>query len=136
MQRHIIRRTLICLMIASVTLVAPFAEASRPAVYVVGENGYLGVDADGRIHYVLTSDGFKLYDVPTYGYCGRHHRNHNCRYVHPKYYRHYDKHHKKQYKKWRKEQKKYYKEQKKYYKEREKYYKKHGKRHHHDDDDD
>lgn len=134
-------------MVASVTFISPFIEAAPPSVYVVGEKGFLGVDADGNIHYVLTSDGFRLYDAPTYGYCSRHHRSHNCRYVHPKYYRHYDKHNKKQYKKWRKEQKKHYKEQKKRYKEqkkyrkeREKYYKKHGKRHHrhhdHDDDDD
>lgn len=66
------------------------------------------------------------------GFCGRHHCHHNCRYVYPKYYKHYDKHHKhhkKKYKRWRKEQKKYYKH-------REKYYKKHGKRHHHHHDDD
>lgn len=136
MRRHTIQTTLICLMIASVAIIAPLADAGRPAVYVVGENGYFGLDSDGDIHYVLTSDGFRLYDVPTYGYCGRHHRHHSCRYVYPKYYKHYDKHHKhhkKQYKRWRKEQKKYYKEQKKYYKHHDKYYKKHGKRHHHDD---
>lgn len=135
MRRHTIQTTLICLMIASVAIIAPLADAGRPAVYVVGENGYFGLDSDGDIHYVLTSDGFRLYDVPTYGYCGRHHRHHSCRYVYPKYYKHYDKHHKKQYKRWRKEQKKYYKEQKKYYKHHDKYYKKHGKRHHHGHDD-
>lgn len=139
MRRHTIQTTLICLMIASVAIIAPLADAGRPVVYVVGENGYFGLDSDGDIHYVLTSDGFRLYDVPTYGYCGRHHSHHSCRYVYPKYYKHYDKHHKhhkhhkKQYKRWRKEQKKYYKEQKKYYKHHDKYYKKHGKRHHHDD---
>lgn len=136
MRRHIIHTTLICLMIASVTTVAPLAGAAkRPAVYVVGENGFFGLDSDGDIHYVLTSDGFRLYDVPTYGFCGRHHCHHSCRYVYPKYYKHHDKHHKKQYKRWRKAQKKYYKEQKKYYKHRDKYYDKHGRhhRHHHDD---
>lgn len=81
-------------MIASVAIIAPLADAGRPAVYVVGENGYFGLDSDGDIHYVLTSDGFRLYDVPTYGYCGRHHSHHSCRYVYPKYYKHYDKHHK------------------------------------------
>lgn len=67
MRRHTIQTTLICLMIASVTIIAPLADAGRPAVYVVGENGYFGLDSDGDIHYVLTSDGFRLYDVPTYG---------------------------------------------------------------------
>ena len=65
MRRHTIQTTLICLMIASVAIIAPLADAGRPAVYVVGENGYFGLDSDGDIHYVLTSDGFRLYAVPT-----------------------------------------------------------------------
>lgn len=129
MKRHFIITTLICLMVASVTITVPSAGAKSPQIYVVGENGFLGVNANGEVHYVLTSDGFRLYDISSYGYCGRHHRCHSCRYVHPAEY----KHHKKHYKKVKKERKKRYK---KFKKEQKKYYKHHSRRHHHDHDDD
>lgn len=127
MKRHFIITTLICLMVASVTFTAPSADAKSPQIYVVGENGFLGVNADGEVHYVLTSDGFRLYDISSYGYCGRHHRCHSCRYVHPAKYKH-----KKHYKKIKKERDKRYK---KIRKEQKKHYKHHDRRRHHDHDD-
>lgn len=104
----------------------PPAFAKSPQIYVIGEKGFIGVNSDGQVHYVLTNGGFRFYDVPSYGYCGYHHRSHKCRYVGP----HHHKHDKKYHKKHKKERKKYYKKLKK---ERKKYYRKHR---HHDDDDD
>lgn len=104
---------------------APPAFAKSPQIYVIGENGFVGVNSDGQVHYVLTNGGFRFYDVPSYGYCGYHHRSHKCRYVAP-----HHKHDKKYHKKHKKERKKYYKKLKK---EQKKYYRKHR---HHDDDDD
>lgn len=120
-RKIIIIATLACLLMAPMAPVTQPADASPPGIYMVGDNGFLGFDSNGNVHYVLTSDGLRYYDVPTYGYCGYHHRSHRCRYVAPKYY----KHHKKHYKKAKKHYKKYY----------DKKYGKHHRRHHHDDDD-
>lgn len=134
MKRHVIIATQVFLMIASSVALAPPADARSPGFYIVGDKGFFGVDADGGFHYVLTSDGFRLYDISTYGYCGRHHRHHTCRYVNPMQYRHpKHKHPKCKESKHRKERKKYYK---KLRKEQKKYYKKHERRHRHDHDDD
>lgn len=112
--------TLICLILAPVVAITQPAGARSPRVYVVGDNGYFGFDSDGDVHYTITSDGIRYYNVATYGYCGHHHRSHRCHYVYPKHHKHHHKH------------KKHYKHHKKHYK----HYKKHHKHHHHDHDDD
>lgn len=122
MKRHFIILTLICLLLAPATALTPSAGARSPEIHIIGDRGYIGIGSDGDIHFVITSDGFRYYDVPSYGYCVRHHRSHNCRYVCPKSYKHY----KKQLKKQRKQREKYYK----------KHYKKHHHHHDYDDDDD
>ena len=116
MKKHIITLvTLLCLLLAPVVSLTQPAGARSPRVYVVGDNGYLGFDSDGDVHYTITNDGIRYYNVATYGYCGHHHRSHRCHYVHPKKHKHHKKHYKKHHKK---------------------HYKKHYKKHHHDHDDD
>lgn len=124
-RKIIILATLVCLLMAPVVPMTQPAGASNPRVYIVGDNGFFGFDSNGNVHYVLTSDGLRYYDIPSYGYCGYHHRSHKCRYVAPKYHKHH-KHHKKEYKKARKHYKKHH----------GKYYDKKYRKHHHDHDDD
>lgn len=120
--------TLACLILVPLEAVTLSASAGPPSVYIVNDNGYLGLDSDGRIHYTISNDGLRIYNVASYGYCGHHHRCHTCRYVAPNHY----KHSKKAYKKAKKE----YKRSKKKYKKAKKEYRKHYNRHHrhHDDD--
>lgn len=127
-RKLIILATLVCLLMAPVVPMTQPAGASSPRIYVVGDNGFFGFDSNGNVHYVLTSDGLRYYDVPSYGYCGYHHRSHRCRYVGPPHYKHHKKHYKKARKHYKKHHDKYY--DKKYYK--------HHRKHHrdHDDDDD
>lgn len=124
MKRYVILTMLIAFLNAPVKTTTMSSTAASPSIFIGGDNGFFGVDRNGEIHFVITSDGFRYYDVPTYGFCNRHHCNHYCRFVPPGHY----KHHKKYYKKMMKDRKKYYK---KLEKDRRKYYKKHGKHHHH-----
>lgn len=95
MKKHIITLvTLLCLLLAPVVSLTQPAGARSPRVYVVGDNGYLGFDSDGDVHYTITNDGIRYYNVATYGYCGHHHRSHRCHYVHPKKHKHHKKHYK------------------------------------------
>lgn len=83
MKRSIVISALVTLMLAPFTPSVSKVAAKSPTVLVVGEYGYFGIDSEGGVHYVLTNDGFRYYDVPTYGYCGRHHCHHRCRFVPP-----------------------------------------------------
>lgn len=64
----------------AVPAVTPLPASAEPQVFmgVAGENGYMVMGSDGRVHYTISNDGRPYY---YYGYCRHHHRHHRCRYV-------------------------------------------------------
>lgn len=123
--RTIITVTLAILM--AVPAVTPLPAAAEPQVFmgVAGENGYMVMGSDGRVHYTISNDGRPYY---YYGYCRHHHRKHRCRYV-PRPRHHKPKPPKHKHKKHKKDRG--YKHHKKH-----KHHDLHHRHHDHDDDDD
>lgn len=59
----------------AVPAVTPLPASAEPQVFmgVAGENGYMVMGSDGRVHYTISNDGRPYY---YYGYCRHHHRHH------------------------------------------------------------